>query len=490
MANVDQRRINNQHLEFASAREAAKLLDVTPATLYAYVSRGLLHSIAAPRGRARLYSLADLKHLQTRRDARRGHVAVAAAALDWGAPVLDSAITRIDEFGPHYRGHAAVELARSRRPFESVAELLWQGAAEWAPDPVAARVRASLAKLELAPPSRLARLTAYVAAHGLMDATRHARAVELERDRAARLLFGMASALAPLSAAGQEGRLRSAGGRVPAAKVSKPDERARAKSADSHVGGSMASGGVRLAGLVCEALGAAGTPAELAAVDQMLVLCADHELNVSTFAVRVTASGGADLYACVTAGLCALSGAAHGGVCDRVELLAEACRVEAGAKHSASTAGVRRTTSAGKVSRRAAERGASKRTGHGARKAAERVVRARLAAGESVPGFGQPLYRDGDPRGLLLLELARAHGLNAPRLQTILGILAAMSAAGRKDPTLDLGLCAMSAALDLPLGAASAIFALGRVAGWVAHMLEQRERPVLLRPRARYVGPV
>lgn len=459
MANVDQRGINNQQLEFASAREAAKLLDVTPATLYAYVSRGLLHSIAATKGRARLYSRADLQRLRTRRDARRGHTAVAAAALDWGAPVLDSAITRIDEAGPHYRGQAAVELARQQRSFESVAELLWQGPAEWAPDPLAARVRASLAKLEGEEPSRLARLTAYVAAHGLVDGTTHAKAVQLERDRAARLLFGMASALAPLSAA-------------------KPVRAGRAKAERRGVKS------VRLAALVCEALGCAGKPAELAAIDRMLVLCADHELNVSTFAVRVTASSGADLYACVTAGLCALSGPAHGGVCDRIELLVEACRLEA----TAHEGGSRRTASAGKVARRSAPRGASKRGFDAERRAAARVVRARLAAGESIPGFGQPLYPEGDPRGLLMLELARAHGANGSRLQTLLGIEDAMSAAGRKDPTLDLGLCALSAALELPLGAASAIFALGRVAGWVAHMLEQRERPVLLRPRARYVG--
>jgi citrate synthase len=242
-----------------------------------------------------------------------------------------------------------------------------------------------------------------------------------------------------------------------------------------------------LAALACEALGAAGKPSELVAIDQMLVLCADHELNVSTFAVRVTASGGADLYACVTAGLCALSGAAHGGVCDRIELLAEACRLEASVEEGSS--GSRRTASSGKIARRAAARGASQRGGEAVRTGAARVVTARLAAGEVIPGFGQPLYPEGDPRGLLLLELARVHGASAPRLQAILGIRDAMSAAGRKDPTLDLGLCALSAGLGLPLGAASAIFALGRVAGWVAHMLEQRERPVLLRPRARYVGP-
>jgi citrate synthase len=116
-------------------------------------------------------------------------------------------------------------------------------------------------------------------------------------------------------------------------------------------------------------------------------------------------------------------------------------------------------------------------------------MKERLAAGENIPGFGQPLYPDGDPRGLLLLELARKHAERAPRVQTILGIIDAMESVGRHDPTLDLGLCALSGALRLPLGAASAIFALGRVAGWVAHTLEQRERPVLLRPRARYTGP-
>jgi citrate synthase len=474
VANVDQRGINNQQLEFASAREAARLLDVTPATLYAYVSRGLLHSIAAPRGRARLYSLADLKRLRTRRDARRGHTAVAAAALDWGAPVLDSSITRIDLAGPHYRGQSAVELAREERPFESVAESLWQGPAAWGPDPLARRVRASLAKLELDQPSRLARLTAYVAARGLADPDRHARAVQLERDRAARLLFGMASALAPLRAAMSESDV--------AVKSSRLAERTSAH-------GGREAGASRLASLVCSALGLAGKPRELAAVDQMLVLCADHELNVSTFTVRITASAGADLYACVTAGLCALSGASHGGVCDRFELLAEACRVDASAQADGSASRrASRASAGGTTARRTAARGTRSQADGSARRAAERVVRARLAAGELIPGFGQPLYPDGDPRGLLLLELARKHAANAPRLQTIFGILDAMSAVGRHDPTLDLGLCALSAALNLPLGAASAIFALGRVAGWVAHMLEQRESQVLLRPRARYVG--
>ena len=100
---------------YVRASEATRLLDVKPETLYAYVSRGILRSVAGPRGRARLYALEDLRRLKSRRDARRGHTAVAATALDWGAPVLDSAITRIDERGPHYRGRCAVDLARAAR---------------------------------------------------------------------------------------------------------------------------------------------------------------------------------------------------------------------------------------------------------------------------------------------------------------------------------------------------------------------------------------
>lgn len=391
------------------------MLDVKPATLYAYVSRGLLHSIDAPRGRARLYSVADLRRLRARRDARRGHTAVAAAALDWGAPVLDSAITRIDAAGPHYRGRSALELARAGTSFEEVAELLWQGKADWQADREAPRVCARLDKLVREPMSLLARLTAFVAARGLCDKDRIAHAPELERDRAARLIYGMTCVL------GEPGA------------------------------GKHAS----LSELVCRAFGIRSGVRERSAIDQMLVLCADHELNISTFAVRVTASGGADLYACLTAGLSALSGVQHGGACDRVELFAETCRSGQG----------------------------------GAHKAALRHVHARLSAGDSVPGFGQPLYPDGDPRGRWLLQRAREVAPRAPRVATLLGIVASMGAVGRRDPTIDFGLCALSAALGLPLGAASAIFALGRVAGWVAHALEQRTRPVLLRPRARYVGP-
>ena len=98
--------------EFLTAREAADMLGVKLPTVYAYTSRGLIHSVPGGKGRARRYRLRDLERLCARRDARAGHGPVAAAALRQGEPVLDSSITLISvERGPIYRGHSAIDLA-------------------------------------------------------------------------------------------------------------------------------------------------------------------------------------------------------------------------------------------------------------------------------------------------------------------------------------------------------------------------------------------
>jgi citrate synthase len=223
--------------------------------------------------------------------------------------------------------------------------------------------------------------------------------------------------------------------RLLAAAPALPDlARARAALAAPSVAASLA-----------RALGASPRAPQLAALERALVVCADHELNASAFAARVAASAGADLYACLTAALATLSGPRHGGVCDRVEALV-------------------------------AETATPKR--------AREVVAARARRGEDVPGFGHPLYPLGDPRARVLLRTARKLAPGAPRLRAIEALVAAVSL----PPTLDLGLVAISSALRLPSGAAATLFAVGRAAGWIAHVLEQRREGVLLRPRARYVG--
>src|SRR3954467_10096627 len=117
--------------ELIGAREAAALLEIKAATLYAYVSRGLLASVPGTRGPSRLYARSDVERLKARHLARRGHAAVAAGALRFGEPVLESALTAIDERGPRYRGRVAVEAARGGASWEAVPELLWTGA--WLP---------------------------------------------------------------------------------------------------------------------------------------------------------------------------------------------------------------------------------------------------------------------------------------------------------------------------------------------------------------------
>ena len=112
-----------------------------------------------------------------------------------------------------------------------------------------------------------------------------------------------------------------------------------------------------------------------------------------------------------------------------------------------------------------------------------------------MPGFGHPLYPDGDPRAEALFAFARAQagsaarGARDVRAQTLLAVVDAMRSLGREPPTIDVALVGVTLVLRLPPGSPAALFALGRTAGWVAHVIEQRAAGYLLRPRARYVGP-
>jgi citrate synthase len=409
----------SQPRDTLTAREAAERLGVKLPTLYAYASRGLLRSVAGARGRGRLYLRAEVERLHERRGGRGE--AARSAALRWGEPVLDSALTQIGPDGPRYRGRLAVELARDATPFESVAELLWSGdlpdaRPAWpgrGSELPARRIAALLP--DDAPP--LAALALAVPALAAADPGRFDPEPATTLERARVLIPQLAAALA-----------------LPAA----PARVGEALSAES------------VAQAVLAALAARGSAEAVRAVEAALVLVADHELNASTFAARVTASTGADLYACVATGLAALSGPQHGGATDRVEaLVAE--------------------------------------TGDPAR--AERTVHERLRRGERIPGFGHPLYRSGDPRAAPLLEIARRLG-RSRAARTALAIVDAMEGAGRPAVNVDGALVAVALALGLPPGSAAGVFAVGRCAGWVAHVLEQRAAGYLVRPRARYRSPL
>ena len=181
----------------------------------------------------------------------------------------------------------------------------------------------------------------------------------------------------------------------------------------------------------------------------MLVLCADHELNVSCFAARVAASAGADLYGCISAALATFCGSRQGGATEQVEALIAEIKTP-------QRAGV--------------------------------FVRERIRRGEHIEGFGHRLYRHGDPRARPLYALARKVGSRDPGLRTLCALVEACEATEYGAPNLDVGLVAMRMAIGLPRGSATLLFAIGRIAGWVAHAMEQHAAGFLLRPRARYVG--
>jgi citrate synthase len=117
------------------------------------------------------------------------------------------------------------------------------------------------------------------------------------------------------------------------------------------------------------------------------------------------------------------------------------------------------------------------------------TVGAYLGSGSGLPGFGHPLYPDGDPRARCLLDLLHAHDPTARPLQLAQDLCAAAHTALGEHPTIDFALAALAATLGAPRHAPLALFALGRTAGWLAHAIEQYTLNQLIRPRARYVGP-
>ncbi len=283
---MNQRGFDNQPSEWVGAKEASRLLGVKQPTVYAYASRGLLGRGKRGPGQPAQYLRTAVLRLKARAEARSGHTAVAAGALRWGEPVLDSAITEITEQGPAYRGKLATSLVGE--PFEAVAGLLWTGElgrSLWGDrtgldDPMGGRRRGSF---QTGAGGRIGvgiqHLAVICAQLGVRESVRYGLSPQLEQQRARSLIRSLAASI------GRPGR----------------------------------------AATVAEQLDRDSTPKRRALIDRCLVLSADHELNASTFAARVAAGAGADLHSCLTAALATLSGPRHGGACDRVEgLLADA----------------------------------------------------------------------------------------------------------------------------------------------------------------------
>lgn len=270
---------------YLSAGEAAEALGVSIATLYAYVSRGLVRSEEAPGAtRARRYRGEDIAELVRRKELRRKPEEAAAGALTWGMPVLESAITLIDAGSLYYRGYDALRLAQECS-IEQVARLLWGGVLD---DASAFTFNGPSLPDEQLPGEWL----------GGIDAI-----TELQ----ARL--PLLAAADPSAYDLTPETLERVGCRI----IRRFTELvARASWSDEGLVATLQQGWRLPENDAADLLNAA------------LVLSADHELNVSTFTVRCVASAGAPLYTASAAGLAAMQGSRHGGATLRIEaLLAE-----------------------------------------------------------------------------------------------------------------------------------------------------------------------
>jgi citrate synthase len=458
--------------EWISAAEAARRLGIKPATLYSYVSRGVLSRRRAGGGRGpavgggaggggaggnggkgSLFEAGEVEELARRGRPRRPP---GLAGL-----VIESGVTEIAGDRLRFRGMDALDLARDWS-FEDVCELLWLGqpapSPQAAPSPVAdlfiragTLPQASTGEWQ-APPAAVAAGTAAQAAlpagtfplerlQVIVPALAAADPLRLQFDppavaAAGRVIIAGLVECLPLAGAGER---PAAGGERPAATREDP----AATREDPAASGIAA----RLWPRLCPDEPAPGL---LDALRAALVLLADHELAASTLAARVAASVRADPYAVVATGLGAVGGALHGGASLGAETMLAAAQDAAGAP---------------------------------------RVVGELLRRGERVPGFGHFVYRDGDPRAGLLLAMVRSAVPASPRLAVVDAVLAEMHRRALPEPNIDFALAVLATCAGMIRGAGEVIFAVARTAGWLAHALEEYTASTPLRPRAVYTGP-
>ena len=397
-----------------TSAEAARRLGVQPATLYAYVSRGLIDRERAVDGRTSRFRHSDIEAMAAGRSRPGSRKATT------GFAVVTTELTHLDDHSLTYRGHDVAELARTCS-FEEVAELLWgtDGAGS-------TRVGGGRGPTWTAPPF-------------LRDVAMATAALPPDAHPPDVLRVGVAAA-----AAVDDGRfaldrtsVAATARRLITTAVLSLQLRRRGPSTGS------------IAAMLWPRLTSrAPEPADLRTLDSALVLLADHELATSTVAVRVAASTRADPCSCVLSGLGVMSGYLHGGASAQVHrLLADARRPEE----------------------------------------IRPAFRDLLRAGERLPGFGHQVYRVADPRLAPLREAMAASDLLSAGVEMI---DAAIESAGiSAPPNVDLCIGALSWAAEMRTDAGAVIFAVARMAGWVAHVIEEYdEAPLRFRARAVYAG--
>ena len=389
--------------ELVDARNAARRLGVDVRTLYAYVSRGSLRRVPGPDGRSSRYDSDELELLARR--SRPRTLPRPAASIDL---VIGTRVSSVTDGLVRYRGTDVLDLVAAGEPFEAVAGLLWSARSAAGPEDwrlngeQAARVDSVVRALGDGVPAaqRLAAAVASGAAN-FSDPP----------DWAASGRFIIATFIA---ASGPDG-------------------------GDGSPGDNDGTGYPVARRLWRRWSPLRPSAARVRALNTALVLLAEHELALSTLAVRVAASARAEPSGCMLAGLGALSGSLHGDAARIVQ-----------------------------------ERLFRRRTRRDGR---DEVL-------PEAPGFGHTVHRHGDPRAAPLL--GAVHAVATPADRDLIGEIGRRAPA---PPTVDFALGALCHVGRMPPEASTAIFATARTAGWIAHAAEEYAEP-RLRFRGRAVASV
>lgn len=415
-----------------SADQAADLLGVRLQTIYAYVSRGLLtrtHRTNAGGHRASGFDRAEVLRLVAERTrVRTGSLEV----------LVETDVTLLDPKGTlSFRGHDAVTL--SAQPFEEVAALIWG-----------------------VPPGEKSRWVVDGAARELVRRASALPAAATDVDRVRATVLALAGAdehRADLSL----DHVTEVGRRAVAAGIVAVGE-------DASWSGPVAGRVLRVLrarsfeGVTPSISGHPDPTLVERAVNAALVLLIDHELAASTMAVRIAAGTGADPWLVLLTGLAALGGPRHGRSSVLVEQLLDEIRAR----------GVDPT-----LDRYAS--GAPSGNGSGEAGSGEAG-----SGGAGPPGFGHQVYVDADPRAEALLDhVARLDPQGWPLLEEL---LVTVSERCGLSPNVDLALAALVRAGRLRSGSGETLFALSRMAGWLAHASEEYPQGLRFRPRAIYTG--
>ncbi|MDO3408854.1 citrate synthase [Saccharibacillus sp. CPCC 101409] len=350
-----------------------------------------------------------------------------------GIVAATSSISSIVDGVLTYRGYNIDDLA-ANASFDEVAYLLWHGALP--NEEQLESLRSNLQKYAAIPPELLEQMKLYpkdmnmmaalrtaVSALALYDADADGMSAESNQTKAERLQAQLPTIVAALS------------------RISEGEEPIAPKD------------GLGLTeNFLYMMSGKQPEQTAIEALDKALVLHADHELNASTFAARVTVATLSDIYSGVTSAIGALKGPLHGGANEAVMRMLE----EIG--------------SPGNV---------------------QSYIEGKLENKEKIMGFGHRVYKNGDPRAKHLMEMSRRLGeMNGDSSLYEMSVQIEDLIVSKKGlkPNVDFYSASVYTMLNIPRKLFTPIFAISRVSGWSAHILEQYENNRIIRPRAEYVG--